>query len=180
MPLDPPSLDHGDGMGTALDRLLGPGGQVGRVDVELVQLAAVQMRQPGHERRAGRRGQVRLDRPIFARLEYLDLRLAVADQAQCHRLHTPGATAARQLTPQHGGQREAYQIIQRAAGEVGFDKRLIQFARMGNRVLDGGFRDFVERDAMHGDAPQRVLVLEHRADVPADGLAFAIGVGRQI
>ena len=43
----------------------------------------------------------RLDGPVFARAEDLDLGFALADQAQRDRLHPPGAAAAGQLAPQH-------------------------------------------------------------------------------
>ena len=55
----------------------------------------------------------------------LDLALAVEDQAQRHRLHAAGRARAGQLAPQHRREREADQIVQRAAGQVGVDQRAV-------------------------------------------------------
>ena len=64
-------------------------------------------------------------RPVFARDEVLDFELAVADEAQRHRLHASGRARARQLAPQHRRQGEADEIVERAAGEIGVDQRLV-------------------------------------------------------
>ena len=44
------------------------------------------------------------------------------------------------------------------------------------RLLDGRLGDFVERDA----AGLLVLEAERFLEMPGDGLAFAVGVGRQV
>ena len=159
---------------------LGAGGLFGVVDVELVELLAVQMGQPRGERCSGRRGQPRLDAPVFPRLEDLDLRLALTDQPQRHRLHASCRTAAGQFAPQHRRQREAHQIIQRAPRHVGLDQRLIEFTRVVHRVAHGGAGDFVEGDALNVDALEELLVLQHRPHMPADRLALAIRIGCEI
>ena len=105
-----------------------------RADVEARDFLAVGADEPGDEGRAGRGLQMRDDRPIFARDEALDLELAVADEAQRDRLHAAGRTRAGQFAPQHGRQVEADEIVQRAAGEIGVDQRLVDFARMPHRV----------------------------------------------
>src|SRR5262245_61519471 len=108
MPLDLLALDLGD-----LERRTGAhlvrGGVGGRLisKVELVELLAVDVGQARGEMAAVRRGEVGLDRPVFARLERLDLVLALADNAQRHRLYAAGRAAARQLAPQHRRQGEA-------------------------------------------------------------------------
>ena len=56
------------------------------------------------------------DRPIFARDEFLDLELAVADDAQRHRLHAAGRARARQLAPQHRREVEADEISRARGG----------------------------------------------------------------
>ena len=76
-----------------------------------------------------------------------------------------------------GGKREAHQIIQRAAGQVRLDQRLIQLARMRHGVLHGGFGDFVEGDPLHFHALQSVLFRQHGAYMPRYRLAFAIRIG---
>ena len=60
------------------------------VEVEAVELLAVEMRQPGGEAVARLGLELDLDGPVFAGAEDLDLGLALADQAQGHRLHPPG------------------------------------------------------------------------------------------
>ena len=56
---------------------------------------AVQMGQPGGKGRAAGRGEQRLDGPVFARPEGLDLGFALADQAQRDGLHPAGASGCR-------------------------------------------------------------------------------------
>ena len=73
-------------------------------------------------------------RPVFARDELLDLELAVADEPQRHRLHAAGRARARQLAPQHRREREADEIVERAAGEIGVDQRAVDLARVLHRL----------------------------------------------
>ncbi len=175
---DAAAFDRADGELTRLHRRFGAGRKGFGVQVELIQPLAVQMRQPRGERRAGRGRETGFHGPVFAGAERLDLRLAVADQAQRDRLHPPGAAAAGQLAPQHRGQGETYQVIQRAAGQVGFDQRLVEVARVRHRGADGGAGDFVEGDAADVDALERMFLGQHRLDVPRDRLAFPVRVGR--
>ena len=55
---------------------------------------------------------------------------ALHDQAQRHALHPAGRARARQLAPQHRRQREADQIVQRAAGQIGVHQLLVDLAGM--------------------------------------------------
>ena len=178
--LDPAALHGGDREVAGLHRGAGGLRLVAVVEVELVELLAVQVRQLGSERRVGRREEVRLDAPVFARLEHLDLGFPLANQAERDRLHAAGAAAAGQLAPQDGRQGEADEIVERTAGEIGLDQRLVEFARMVNGVGDRRLGDLVEGDALDVDALQRVLFFQHGADVPRDRLALAVRVGRQI
>jgi hypothetical protein len=59
-------------------------------EVELVELLAVEMGEAAGEALAGRRTELAVDGPVFLRLEALDLVLALADDAQRHRLHAAG------------------------------------------------------------------------------------------
>ena len=136
-----------------LERLLERLGLRAGADVEALELLAVGADQAGVERVAARRRQGRDQRPVFARDELLDLELAVADQAQRHRLHAAGRARAGQLAPQHRRQREADQIVERAAGEVGVDQRLVDLARMLHRLEHRLLGDGVEHDALDGCAP---------------------------
>ena len=76
-------------------------------------------------------GELGDDRPIFLRLELLDFELAVADEAKRYRLHAAGRAGARQLPPQHRGEGEADEIIERAAGEIGVDQRPVDLRADG-------------------------------------------------
>ena len=178
--LDPAPLHRTDRERARFDGRLGRKRQGFVIEVKLIEPLAVQMRQPSGERGAARGEEQGLNRPIFACPENLDLRLTVADQAQRDGLDAPGAAAAGQLPPQHRRQREPHQIVQRSAGHVGLDQRLIQFAGMGNGVADGVAGDFVEGDAMDGHALQCVLVLQHRPHMPGNRFAFAIRVSGEI
>ena len=71
-------------------------------NVELVEFLAIPRRKPRLENIAAGRLEVRLDGPIFARFERLDLGFPVAYQAQSHRLHAPGRFRVWQFAPQHG------------------------------------------------------------------------------
>src|SRR5207237_6102778 len=97
---------------------------------ELVELLAVELGEAGGELLAALRTENDLDRPVFARLEGLDLGFALADQPQRHRLDATGRLAARQLAPQHRRQGEADKIIEGTAGEIGLDQLAIDLAPM--------------------------------------------------
>ena len=109
--------------------------------------------------------------------EFLDLQLAVADEPQRHRLHAAGRARARQLAPEHRREREADEIIERAAREIGVDQRAVDRARVLHRLGHRLLGDGVEHDALDLLALQRVLLLEHFEHVPGDRLALAVGVG---
>ena len=175
--LDPLTLDRADGECPGFHRRFGRERPGLVVQVELIEPLAVQMCQPSGERCASRGQEQRLDGPIFTRPKYLDFGLAVADQAQRHGLHTAGAAAAGQLPPQHRRQGEPHQIVQRAPSHVCLDQRLIEFARMVDRVANGVAGDFVEADAVDRDALQCVLVRQHRSHVPGNRLTLTIRVG---
>ena len=117
-------------------------------NVEPAELLAVEADDAGDEAAAVRRLERDRDRPVFARLEGLDLDLAVADEAERHRLHAAGRAGAGQLAPQHRREREADEIVERAAGEIGIDQRLVDLARVLHRLEDGVVGDGVEDDAL--------------------------------
>ncbi len=119
------------------------------------------------------------DRPVFASDELLDLELAVADDPERDRLDAPGRARAGQLSPQDRGEGEADQVVERAAGPVGVDQRIVDLARMAHRLLDRVLGDGVEHHAVDSLVLQKLLVLENLVHVPGDRLALAIRVGRQ-
>ena len=113
-------------------------------------------------------------------LEGLDLGLAVAHEAQGHRLHAARRAGARQLAPQHRREGKADEIVEGPAGEVGVNQRRVDLARRLERIENGLLGDGVEGDALDRHALlQGLLLLQDAQDVPGDGLALAIGVGGQ-
>ena len=126
---------------------------------------------------AARRGQRRHQRPIFARDEFLDFELAVADEAQRHRLHAAGGARARELAPQHRREREADEVVERAAGEIGVDQGAVDLARVLHGVEHRLLGDGVEHHPLDRLLLERVLLLQHFEHVPGNRLALAIGVG---
>ncbi len=174
------AVDRGHREGAAFDLALGLLGALLGVEVELVELAAVQVGEAGLQRLLLGGAEQDVDRPVFAALEDLDLGLALADQAQRHGLHAAGRAAARQLAPQHGREGEAHEIVERAARHVGVDQGLVELARMGDGVEHRLLGDGVEGDALDVDPVQRLLGLEHVPDMPGNGLALAIRVGGEI
>ena len=124
--------------------------------------------------RAGRRQQGR-DLPVFLRLERLDLAFAVHHQPQRHRLHPAGAGAAHHLLAEQTAQRVADHAVQDAPRLLGVDAVHVDLAGVRQGVLHRRARDLVEGDAEGALVVQAQLVL----DVPGDGLALAVGVGRQ-
>jgi hypothetical protein len=94
-------------------------------------------------------------------------------------LHAPGRARTGQLAPQHRREREADEVIERAAGEIGIDQGTVDLAGVLHRVEHGLLGDGVEHHPLDRVLLERVLFLEHLEHVPGDGLALAIGVGGQ-
>jgi len=147
-------------------------------DGELLELLPVQPDQLGREM-LGRMRAVGLDRPVLARLERLDLLLALDDHAQRRALHAAGGQAALHLAPQHRGEVEADQVIQRAPRLLGVDQVVGDGARLRHRFLDRARGDLGEDHALHRLVLQQPAFLQDLGDVPADRLALAVRVGRQ-
>ena len=133
-------------------------GLVGKV--ELVEFFAVEMGQAGFDRGPGGGLQLRRDGPIFAPHEGLDGGLALANQAQRHRLHAPRRARSRQLAPQDRRQRETDQIIERPARPVGIDQIIVEPARIGHSGEHGGLGDFAEHHPLDGDAVEELALVQ--------------------
>ena len=146
-------------------------------NVELLQPLAFEAGQPGLELLVARRAEDGGDLPVFLADEALDLELAVADEPQRHRLHAAGRAGAGQLAPQHRRQREADEIVERAARQIGVDQRRVDLARIGHRVEHRLLGDGVEDDAADRLVLQHALALQHFEHMPGNGLALAIRVG---
>ena len=139
-------------------------------------LLAVDLGQPGVERRrlAGR--EVGADQPVLLGLEGVDLGLPVADHLQRHRLHAAGGEALLDLLPQQRRQLEAHQPVEDPPRLLGVDLLVIDGARLGQGRQHRPLGDLVE-----GDPPHRLGVAsEQLGDVPGDGLALAIRVGGEV
>ena len=143
---------------------------------EFLQLLSVELGQPCLEFRSVDR-KTRRDVPVFLRDELLDLDLAIDNDAQRHRLHAAGRARARQLAPQHGREREAHEIVERAAGEICIHKLLVDLARVLDRLGHRLLGDGVERHALDRLALQDLAIVERFEHVPRDRLALAIRVG---
>ena len=94
-------------------------------------------------------------------------------------MHAASRTRAGQLAPQYGGEREADEIIKRAAGEIGVNQRRVDLARMAHSFQNGALGDGVEHNALDDLVLEHFLGAQHFQHMPGNGLAFAIRVGRQ-
>ncbi len=172
-------FDRGDGKSRLFQRLLERLGLGAGADVEPCDLLPVGAHEPRLEALPARGRKRRHERPVFARDEFLDLELAVADEPQRDRLHPAGRTRARQLAPQHRREREADEIVERAAGEISIDQRLIDLARMLHRLGHRLLGDGVEDDPLDRLAAQGALLLQRFEKMPGDRFALAVRVGRE-
>ena len=160
----------------ALARVLG-GVAVG--DGELLEFRAVQFRQPGGEGLRGMRARG-FDRPVLARDEGFDFFFALDDHAQRRRLHAAGREPALHLAPQHRRQVEPDEVVQRTPRLLRIDQVAGDLARLGHRLLDRARRDLGEHHAVQRLVADQVALAQDLRDVPADRLALAVRVGRQI
>ena len=175
--LDALRLDGGDAVAAGLDER---GGSLSRFLVAeriLAELFAVEGSEAGDHALAPGRVEIDLDRPVLARLEGLDLDLAHTDQPERDGLHAARRARAGELAPQHRRQREAHQIVERAARLVGVDQIVVEVARMGHGIEHGALGDLGKDHALHGDAVQEPPAAELVPHMPGDRLAFAVGVG---
>ena len=177
MTLDRLGLDLADGEERGFQRRLEGLGFLFVADIETGDLLAVGADEPGLEGLAGRGRERRDQRPVFAGAEGLDLALAVANEAQRHRLHAAGRAGARELAPQHRREREADEIVERTACQIGIDQCLVDRARIGQRLLHGVLGHRVEGDALDRDALQHLLLVQRLQHMPGDRLSLAIRVG---
>ncbi len=129
----------------------------------------------GREPLTGRSGQDRLDRPVLAGGEGLNLPLALDHQPDRHRLDATGRQATADLARQQRAQGVADQPIHDPAGLLGVDEVLVDVARIGERFPDRRLGDLAERHPA-GFRGGHVGGLGH---VPGDRFAFAIEVRGQ-
>jgi hypothetical protein len=148
--------------------------RVGPVEVELVA-------PPGHHARRERRLALRErdgHREVGDRDEGLALGLALDDDPQRHGLDAAGGEPAPDLVPEQLRDLVADQAVDDAPGLLGADAVLRDLAGLLDRARDRGLRDLVELGAVEGGV--RRLLLQQLVQVPADRLALAVGVGREV
>ena len=133
-----------------------------------------------HERRgegnAVLRRRLGLHGPVLPRHEGLDPGLALADQAQRHRLHPARRAAARQLAPQHRRQAVAHQVVERPARLPRLDQVHVDPARIVERRPDRLFGHLVEGCALDPPVADRVPFGEPVQHLPGDRLALPVRV----
>ena len=171
-------LNRANGEGSGFDSRLGRQGRRFIVQVELGQLLAGMGDQSRQEGRPFG-GHIGFDGPVFLGPKLLDFDLAVDDQPERDGLHPSCRAGTGQLAPQHRRQVEADQIIQRPARQIGIDQFHVDLTRIGHGLGHGRAGDGVEGDALDGLVLERLLPVQGFQDMPADGLTFAIRVGRQ-
>ena len=127
----------------------------------------------GGERRR-RRGE-QLDVPVAGGDEGDALALALDDQADRRALHAAGRQAAVDPAPQHRRHLVAVQPVEDAPRLGGVDEAVVDAPRVVDGVVDRRLGDLVEHHPLH-----RHLRLEVLEQVPADGLALAVLVRREV
>ena len=109
------------------------------------------------------------------RAERAPLFLALDDQPDGDALHAAGAQAGLHLLPQHRRQRVAVEPIENAAALLRAHQVLVR-RRAGRSSASLTASSVISWKTMRLDGHLR---LEHLREVPADRLAFAVGVGRE-
>ncbi len=145
---------------------------------ELFELLAVQLGQACGERLGGMRAGG-IDAPVLTGDEGFDFFLALDDHAQCRALHAAGGQATLHLAPQHRGQVEADQVVQRAPRLLGIDQIAGDGAWLAHGFLDRPRGDLGEDHALHRLVLDQPAFLQDLGDMPADRFTLAIRVGRQ-
>ncbi len=113
--------------------------------------------------------------PVLLGDERFDLALAIDDEPQRDALHAPGAQPERELGPHERRHVVADDPIEHAARALRVVEVLVELARVADAVLDAFLRDLVELDPLG----RLVGGLQLLGEVPGDGFALAIGVGRE-
>ncbi len=114
--------------------------------------------------------------PVLARLEVLDLDLALDDQAQGRALHAAGREPAADLLPEERRKVEADEVVEGAARLLRVHELHRDVAGVLHRVLHGALGDLVEHHPLERLVLERALGLQDLGQVPGDGLAFAVRV----
>ena len=121
-------------------------------------------------------GEVGVQRPVFLRLEILDLPLPVIHHSGGNRLDPSCGQAPLDLLPQQGTELIAHQPVQNTPGLLGIHQILVDVPGMLNALTHHVLRDLIEGD------PLCFLVrqIQQALEVPADSLALAVRVGCEV
>jgi hypothetical protein len=149
---------------------------LGRVFVpDLDRLVAV-FHELGFELGRLRAGEGREQVPVLLGHELPDLHLAIADQLERYRLHPSRAEAATDLVPQQRADLVAHEAIEHASRLLRVDHLHVDRAGVFDGLEHRFLGDLVEHQAVD------LLFFGSKlfGEVPADGLALSIGVGRDV
>ena len=124
-------------------------------------------------------GQIGVDGPVLVLDERDDFAFALHDHAQRHGLHPAGGEAPANFVPKQGRDLVAHQTIEHAARLLRVHQLLVDHAGVLKRLLNGVLGDLVEHHPVNM-RPAVLLALQLLLQMKADGLAFAVGVGRQV
>ena len=120
--------------------------------------------------------QLRVQGPVFLRLERLDLPLPVVHHPRGHGLDPSRREAPADLLPQEGAQFVAHQTVQDAPGLLGVHQILVDLPGGPDALLHHLLRDLVERD------PPGLVVrqVQELFEMPGDGLPLPVRVRGEI
>ncbi len=175
--------ERGEGIGDArgarlveLDRLgVGQGAVVGEVPARRDALT-VDARQPRREPLGlAARRELAVDVPVGRRDEGHPLALPLDDHPGRDGLDPTGGQPRPDLAPQHRRDLVAVEPVEDAAGLLGVDEPGVELAGGARGALDGLLGDLVEDHPLDGHRR-----LEGLEQVPGDGLALAVLVGREV
>ena len=120
--------------------------------------------------------EMRIQIPVFFRLESPDLVFPVHDHADGNRLHAARGEPPAHLAPEERAELIADDAVQNAARLLRVHQILIDIARVGNALLHDLFRDLVKGNT----AGLLVGDLQKLLEMPADRFALAVRVGGKI
>ena len=121
-------------------------------------------------------GQRDVETVELGRPERADLAVAVDQDTERHRLHASGGERRREAPREQRRHRVADETVKETTCLLGVDQGVVDTARSVERRTHG-----VGRDLGEGDAAEALLgTAEKLAQVPGDGLALTVEVGRQV
>ena len=120
--------------------------------------------------------KLRVNRPVFLRLELADFVFSVHDDAQRYGLDTPRGKSSADFLRDKGTELIAHQPVENPPRLLRVDPVDVDAARMAHTVLHTCFGDLIELHSL-------AIILgqpENVREVPRNRLSLAVGVGREI